>query len=142
MENEENRGITHKTASKDKLANLLSVQVWSSLIILSLSLTLGHLEFSWSTLALDQRRKRRKRERKESKDQGKESRIKQLQQEHLWVIFCICDFLAGLEMHGFACWCMVFLFLVIRSCWVTKLVFSLAKPFFKAHGMLGCLFQF
>lgn len=56
---------------------------FGALTFLSLSLTLGHLEFSWSTLALDQGKESKQRERKERKDQGKESRIKQLQREYL-----------------------------------------------------------
>ena len=76
MENEEIRGIIHKNAYEDQLVSPWSVQVWSSLIILSLYLTLGNLEFSWSTLALDQGRKSKRREMNESKDQGKERKIK------------------------------------------------------------------
>ena len=71
-----------KKASKDQLTsswlrllpfnvNLWSVQFWSSLIILSLSHTLGYLEFSWSTLGgcgilgfLEQEGKGRARKRK------------------------------------------------------------------------------
>ena len=50
-----------------KISNCLLVQVWSSLIIFSLSHTLGYLEFSWRTLALDQ----------ESKGRTKKENIKQ-----------------------------------------------------------------
>ena len=76
MENEENRGLIDKNASEDQLVpflnvTFLSVQFWSSLIFLSLSLTLGHLEFSWSISALDQ-----ERERKEKEGQGKERKGK------------------------------------------------------------------
>ena len=50
MENEENRGLIHKRASKDQLVTFCQFSFWSSLITLSFSLTLGYLEFSWSTL--------------------------------------------------------------------------------------------
>ena len=74
--NEENRGLIDKKASKDQLVPFSNSVLELSHYYLSLSLTLDHLEFSWSTLDLDQGRKSKKRERKESKDQGRKSRIK------------------------------------------------------------------
>ena len=52
----------------------------------------------------------------------------------------MCDFLAGLYMHGFSCWCMVLLGMV---CWVMRMVFSLALPFSGCHsvGMFISIFK-
>ena len=72
---------------------------------------------------------------KESKDQTRKSWIKQLQQEYLQVTFCMCDFIASLDMHGFACWCMVLLFLVGWFFRVMTMVFSLSFPFYGCHGV-------
>jgi len=68
MENEENRGLINKKASK------INVQAWSVYPFVSLALklshilfishTLGHLEFIGAILALDQERKRRQEEAK------------------------------------------------------------------------------
>ncbi len=63
MKNEENIGFIDKKASKDQLVSLVSVTFCQlsfgalSLFSLSLSRALGHLEFSWSILALEQERK-------------------------------------------------------------------------------------
>ena len=58
MENEENRGLIYKKASKDQLvpfvSSVLEFSNYSLSLSLSLSLTLGHLENSCSTIALDQ----------------------------------------------------------------------------------------
>ena len=70
-ENKEIRGLVNKKASEDQLVIFVNSSFELAHYSLSISLTLGHLEFSWSTLALDQGRKRKKRERKESKDQGR-----------------------------------------------------------------------
>jgi len=44
------------------------------------------------------------RKGKEIKDQvRRSSRIKQLQKEYLQVIYCMCDFVGGFDMDGFAC---------------------------------------
>jgi len=53
MENEENRGLIDKKASEDQWAGLDQFNFGSPLLF-SLSHTLGHLEFSWSTLPLEQ----------------------------------------------------------------------------------------
>ena len=52
MEIEENRGLIHKKAYEDQWADLVSLvlELSLSLFLLSLSHTLGHLEFSWRTL--------------------------------------------------------------------------------------------
>ena len=50
MEIEENRGFTDKKASKDQLVPFFSAFLELSHYSLSLSHTLGYLEFSWSTL--------------------------------------------------------------------------------------------
>ena len=86
MENEENRGLTNKKASEDQLVTFCQFK-FEALSLYSLSLTLGHLDFSWSTLALEQGRKSKQRERKKSKEQGRKSRIKQFQQEYSQVAF-------------------------------------------------------
>ena len=49
MENEENRGLINKKVSKDQWARLGQFN-FGVLIIVSLSYTLGHLEYSWITL--------------------------------------------------------------------------------------------
>ena len=51
------------------------------------------------------------------------------------VTFCMCDFLAGLDMHGFTCWCMVLLLLVAWFWRGMTMVFSLAFPFSRCHGV-------
>jgi len=61
--------------------------------------------------------------------------MKQLQHEYLQVTFCICDFLTGLDMQGFACWCMVLLLLVACICRVMIVDFSLALPSSRCHGV-------
>ena len=71
MENEENRGLNDKKAYEDKLARFgqckdQSVQFWNSLIILSLSLTLGHLDFCWSTQHWVKKGKEGKRKQRQS----------------------------------------------------------------------------
>lgn len=51
MENEENRGIFYKRASKDQLITFFQCIFGAlSLFSLSLSHTLGYLNFSWRTL--------------------------------------------------------------------------------------------
>ena len=146
MQNEEIRGLMHKKDYEDQFMAFLSSTFcqfkFGALSLFSLSITLGHLAFSWSTLALEQGRKSKQKEKKENKDQGRKSRIKQFQQEYLQVTFCMCDFLAGFYMHSFACWCMVLLLSVVWFFWVMEMVFSLALPFSGCHGMLGCLSQF
>ena len=147
MENEENRGLIDKRASKDQWVGLVCVSLVNSVLdlshySLSLSLTLRHLEFCWSTLALEQRRKRRQRERKESKDHTSKSKIKQLQQQYLQVTYCRCDFLVCFDMHGIACWCMVLLLSMAWFCQVMIVNFSLAQHFSRFHGILGCSFGF
>ena len=65
-ENEENRGLIDKKASEDHLEIFFHCTFcqfsFGALSLFSLTLTLGHLEFSWITLALDQERQRRKEE--------------------------------------------------------------------------------
>ena len=78
---------------------------------------------------MDKERKSKQRERKERKDQGMESRIKQLQHKYLQVTFFMCDFLDGLDMHDFACWCMALLLSVAWFCRVMIVVFNLVFPF-------------
>ena len=75
MENEENRCLIHKKASKDKLVTFFSFQVWISLIILSLSLSLTQsLRVFLEHSSLDQGKESKERKGKSSKDQGKESK--------------------------------------------------------------------
>ena len=77
MENEENRGLINKKAFEDQLESFLLVQVFAntygSYSILSLSLILGHLDFSWSTLALEQERKESKKKEESSKEEKESS---------------------------------------------------------------------
>jgi len=61
MENEENRCLIDKKVYEDQFVTFFQFSV-GALSLFSLSLTLGHLEFSWSTLALDQERQRRQEE--------------------------------------------------------------------------------
>ena len=138
MENEENRGRIHKKTSEDQLVTFCQFKFGAlSLFSLSLSLTFGHVEYSWSNLVWI-------KEGKERKGKGrKKSKINQLQQEYLRVTFCMCDFLAGLDMHGFACWCMVLLLSMAWFCWVMTMVFNLALPFSRCHcvGMFTLFFE-
>jgi len=57
--------------------------------------TIAHLKHSWSTLALEKGRQRKVKKAKESKGQARKIWIKQLQQEYVQVIGCMCEFLAG-----------------------------------------------
>ena len=64
MEYEEIRGLIHKNASEDPLEGCLVLGLVSEslkpshyFLSLSLSITLGHLEFSWSTLVESKERK-------------------------------------------------------------------------------------
>ena len=50
MENEENRGLINKKAYEDQWEGLVSSVLNFSLFSLSLSRTLEHLVYSWSTL--------------------------------------------------------------------------------------------
>jgi len=65
MENEENRGHINKKAYEDQFMAFGQFN-FGVLSLFSLSHTLEHLEFSWSTSTLDQERKRRKRGSKRS----------------------------------------------------------------------------
>ena len=106
MENEENRGLINKKDYEDELVPFVSLVLELSLYSLSLKHNLGHLDFSWTTLALDKKRKRRHRGRK---DQARKSRIKQPHQVYLQVSICMCDFLVKFGMHDYACVLLVFL---------------------------------
>ena len=73
MENEEIEDLIKKNTFEDQMAsswlkfcqcNLLLVQVWSSLFILSLYHSLGHLRFSWRTLVWSKGKGRQGKERK------------------------------------------------------------------------------
>jgi len=75
----------------------LSIQYWSSLIILSL--TLRQLEFSWSTLALDQERKEGKRKEGASKEEQDQA----ITTVFLQVSIYMCFFLARFCIHGITC---------------------------------------
>jgi len=55
MENEENRGLIHKKASKDQLVTFFPLN-FGALSLLSLSDALGHLESLGAILALEQER--------------------------------------------------------------------------------------
>ena len=92
MENEENRGIIVKNASKDQLEIFFSHY--------SLSHTLGHLDYSFSTLGecgilgdLEQ----------EGKDQVGKGGIRHRQRDSLQVLIFMYDFLARFGMHDIAC---------------------------------------
>ena len=75
MENKENRGLINKKDFEDQFVTFFQFS-FGALSPFSLSHTLGHLEFSWSTSTLDQESQRRQRG---SKDQARKRRIKQLQ---------------------------------------------------------------
>ena len=124
------------------MGNTWPVQLWSSLITLSLSHTLGHLEFSWRTLELEKERQRRK----------EEARIKQLQHTSLQVSTCICIFLARFGMHGISCVfslldlaCMglhVFLFYHGMGFSRCDNILSLTLPFPDSFDKMGSLIRF
>ena len=105
MENEENKGLIDKMAFEDQLENfcwfkLLSVHFWSSLIILSLSLSLLDTQSFLENSGIEARRAR-KQEEGGSKQGG--AGIMQLQQDSLQVLICMYDFLDRYGMHGIAC---------------------------------------
>ena len=79
MENEENKGLIHKMASKDQLGGLDCVSLVNSSLelchsSLSLSHSLGHLDFSWSTIVWSKERKERKE--KEKQERNKERKVR------------------------------------------------------------------
>ena len=61
MENVENRGLIKKNASKGQLVTFCQYS-FEALSLFSIPITLGQLEFSWSTSALDEENKRRQEE--------------------------------------------------------------------------------
>ena len=88
MENEENRGLIHKKDYEDQLVTYFQFNV-GALSHYSLSHTIGHLHFSWSTLGgcgilgfLEQEGKGRARKRKKASTLATTS-----------------DLLAGTELH-------------------------------------------
>ena len=124
MKNEENRGLIYKKASKDQLVTFCQFRFKAlSFFSLSLSHTLGHLEFSWNTLALEQETQRRQ----------EETRIKQLQQASLQVSTCMCIFLTRFRMHVLH----VVLFYHDMGFSRCNSVFNLAFPFLDSHGFMG-----
>jgi len=66
MENEENRGLIDKKANEDQFVTFFHFS-FGALSLFTLSLTLGHIEFSWSFLALEQGRKNKQREGRKEK---------------------------------------------------------------------------
>lgn len=104
MENEEIKNLMHRKAYEDKFMAFLRFKFWHPLIILSLFHSLG--------LFLEHSNFGSRKEKKETGNEGKqgskkEKRMKKLQREYLQVTFYMCYFLAGLDMHGFSCCCMV-----------------------------------
>ena len=76
MENEENRGLIHKTASENQSVTFFQLSFGAlSLFSLSLSLTLGHLDISWRNFGIGSRKENKAIGRKE---QARKSEIKQL----------------------------------------------------------------
>jgi hypothetical protein len=83
----------------------LSVQFWSSLIIsLSLSHTLGYLEFSWSTLGGCGILGFWSKKAKEEQESARGHRDQQLHQIFLQVPSCMYVFLTSFGMHGICMW--------------------------------------
>ena len=71
MKIEENRGLNDKKASKDQLVSFCQFNFGA------LSLTLGKLEHSWSTLALDQENQRKRKEGRRKQRSSMETKIEQ-----------------------------------------------------------------
>ena len=137
MENEENRGLINKKISEDQLVHFFHFS-FGAPSLYSLSLTLGHLEFSWSILAMDQRRTKNA---KGSKNQEKKSNIKQLQRDYLQVSNCMCDFLSRFGMHG-TCMCVLGSLVAIGMGFSRcDSVFRLALLLLDRHGVVefSCL---
>ena len=103
MENEENRRLSHRTVFEDQMVRFFEFNfgVLSQYSLFShswsLRVFLVHYIFCRKGMKIKQMRG------KERKDQGKQRRIKKLQQEYLQVTFFMCDFIVGLDMHDFAC---------------------------------------
>ena len=105
MENEENKCLIHKNAQEDQLVTFFQFSFGAlSLLSLSLSHTLGYLEFSWSTLGgcgilgfLEQEGKGRARKHKRASTSAATS-------DYLQVLSCMYYFFTSLCMHG-ACMC-------------------------------------
>ena len=108
----------------------LSVQFWSSLIILSHSLTLGHLDFSWSTLTLD-----RERQRRQEEGRSKQGRVESCNYNK---ILCMYRFVCVISFLDLACMVLhvVFFYHGMRFS-KRDSVFSLAFPFPDRHGVMG-----
>ena len=78
MENEEIRGLMHKKASKDQFMAFVKFKFGDLLLLsLSLSLSRGHLEFSWSTLVWNKGKGRqgKERKRKQGTRKGKHDQV-------------------------------------------------------------------
>ena len=138
MENEENRRLIHKKAFEDQWEGLVSVTFYQlsfgALSLFSLSLTLGHLEFSWSTLALEQERQIRKGETKIK--QGKVGLSSYIRFHCKYQLACVFSLLCLT--------CMVFHEVFSIMAWALQGVivfFSLALPFPYSCGEMGPYIQ-
>ena len=101
MENEENRGLINKKASKDQLVPF--VRVFWELSHYSLPLSLSH---SWTlrvfleNFGIGSRKSKKERGREQK---ARKSMIKEIQYDSLQVFPCMCDFITRFGMHGIAC---------------------------------------
>ncbi len=100
MENEENRGLINKKASKDQCTDFCQFSYGDLFLFSLLSHTLAHLENSWSTLALENGMERKDKKEKERKDQERKIQIKWIQHDYLQLSSFMYGFLAIFGMHG------------------------------------------
>ena len=134
MENEENRGLIHKKAYEDQLVTLCQFS-FGVLSLFSLSHTLGYLEFSWSTLALEQERKRRQEEAKIKQEKAGSSNYNRLHCRYrLACVFSLLE-LACMQLH-------VVIFYHGIGFARCDSIFSIAFPFLDSFDETGSLIRF
>ena len=107
-----------------------------SLFSLSLSLTLGHLDFSWSALVLDQERQESKNKEEASKEEHESSNYSRILGRYRFACVFSLLYLACMVLH-------VIVFCLGMGFSRCDNVFSLAFPFLDSHGVLelSCLVQ-
>jgi len=104
----------------------------------SLSLILSYIEYSRSTLALEEERKRKYRKEKGRKEQGRVWSSGYNDISCKYQVACMISFLV-LESMVHAC---VYLVLLLSMAWVSigvTMVLSLSFPFLDSDGLMGFL---
>ena len=119
-----------------KVSSQIFVSFNLDLALYSLSYTLIHLEYSWSTLTLEEGKKRKDEERR-SKDQTRRVGSSNYNEISLKVSSCMYDFSASFGIHG-TCMCVFGSLAITRMCFSRcDSSFSAALPFPDSHGVMG-----